>query len=564
MNIRKIAAYLVTALIYVPAGTSATNANTPLDMLSTNEENIYGQNLNLPSLSPYPMPTMHMGLQNTDTQTQFTIASPNQNVHYEASIRGNVDTIPPSPCSTFVESMNIGVNMPNDTSLNFPSSVFTAKKEWFEAVGRNDLDDLKRIRKNYSFPIDIISNEGDTAFLIACKLQNKDIVDYLAGQGANKKARDKKGWTAFHLSCIQGNKNFTTWLVEYHQINPYKITTTHQYTGFHIACMNGHVEFASFLTNTLLLSKEATDKNGSNALDLISIYDCRSKEQVGSYLRSIGLKANNTPQNQRVSSVANPNNHAHTSFIANTTTHPPASYFQSQAVTAIDTDTLQESNAKQAMTEEVKKNWFVSARGKDLEKLQHIIKNYDIDIDMSDADGNTAFLIACSQQDMQMARYLLANQCDRHVTNHEGWNAFHLSCKKGNQTFITWLLVKGINQRLTTADGQTGLDIANSCNHEALASYLRMQETFSQNKEKRNIKPSKIKNRTNTYTDNKCFGCHTCTKYFSSTKDVIQHMKTHLAERPFECALCKRRFRQKEKLTSHQRKPCKKHPIVRF
>ena len=150
-----------------------------------------------------------------------------------------------------------------------PDSV---KKKWFEAVTKNDLAMLQHIISNYVFDVDEVSQKGNTAFLMACDLQNKRIAAYLLSIGANKFVQNNDGWTAFHIACMHGNQVFTTWLLG-EGLDPHE-TTRYRRTGFHIACIHGHKALASWLL-TLGLSKDALDHKGNNALDLVNLYGYR-------------------------------------------------------------------------------------------------------------------------------------------------------------------------------------------------------------------------------------------------------------------------------------------------
>ncbi|KAH9376953.1 hypothetical protein HPB48_002732 [Haemaphysalis longicornis] len=47
--------------------------------------------------------------------------------------------------------------------------------------------------------------------------------------------------------------------------------------------------------------------------------------------------------------------------------------------------------------------------------------------------------------------------------------------------------------------------------------------------------------------------CPTCHKVLANRTTLLKHIRIHTDERPYPCALCKRRFRQKEHRDKHTR-----------
>ena len=177
---------------------------------------------------------------------------------------------------------------PFSRDLSYGIVIDSVKKKWFEAVMKDDLPALQHILSNYIFDADEVSQEGNTAFLMACELQNKNIASYLLRIGVNRFMRNNEGWTAFHLSCMHGHKALAAWLL------------------------------------TLGLSKDALDYQGNNALDLVSLYGYHAKQEMYAYLLSIGLQTKAIRQISQPQSL----NPSHTNLFSSvgSTTKQPASY----------------------------------------------------------------------------------------------------------------------------------------------------------------------------------------------------------------------------------------------
>ncbi|KAL7049580.1 hypothetical protein ACKWTF_003777 [Chironomus riparius] len=49
----------------------------------------------------------------------------------------------------------------------------------------------------------------------------------------------------------------------------------------------------------------------------------------------------------------------------------------------------------------------------------------------------------------------------------------------------------------------------------------------------------------------KPFQCNVCEKQFRQLSTLANHMKIHTGEKPFKCHICSREFRQSSTLTNH-------------
>ena len=393
--------------------------------------------------------------------------------------------------------------LPSSRNLSHGTDTDSVKKKWFEAVTKDDLSTLRDILSNYIFDADEVSQKGNTAFLIACERQNKEIASYLLNIGASKFVRNNDGHTAFHLTCIYGHKALAAWLL------------------------------------TLGLSKYTLDYQGNNALDLVHLYGCHAKQEMCAYLLSIGLQTKAVRRKSQLPPLMA--NHSRTSLFAPAdpfhyqraisvpihgnalageekeknrvaSSVPPfpmatqenrrkkflredrsrsyvpqiarlngsihlrfpqqAENLQNQDPKETNVDGRQEKGRKELVTEEERDSWFTAVAENDLEEVKRILENCLFDIDLTNAGGNSAFFIACDVGHQKMAKYLLKAGANRYATDNDGWTALHMSCTHGDKNFTSWLLSVGLDPHAKTHSGNTAFHLACICDHKVLAAWL--------------------------------------------------------------------------------------------
>ena len=97
-------------------------------------------------------------------------------------------------------------------------------------------------------------------------------------------------------------------------------------------------------------------------------------------------------------------------------------------------------------------------RKNDLELLEFVLEHRraDIDIDFQDANGNTAFMIACKNNFTEIAEILIENGAEIDIKNKDKNTALMISCEKG-YIEITNMLLERANLTCVNNIGDTAL-----------------------------------------------------------------------------------------------------------
>ncbi|OWF56525.1 Ankyrin-2 [Mizuhopecten yessoensis] len=92
------------------------------------------------------------------------------------------------------------------------------------------------------------------------------------------------------------------------------------------------------------------------------------------------------------------------------------------------------------------------------------------------SDGNTVFLRAARDGNLQDVLEYLKGSTDINTSNPNGLNALHLASKEGHINIVTELLKRGANVEAATKKGNTALHISSLAGHEEIVKLLVVSE----------------------------------------------------------------------------------------
>lgn len=94
--------------------------------------------------------------------------------------------------------------------------------------------------------VDQRDGTGLTAFLVACRFDRCNVVEYLLRAGASVKAQNKQGWTGLHVAGFGGYETLAQMLID-HGGDVNTRTSGPNYTPLHMAAGSGHASVAAML-----------------------------------------------------------------------------------------------------------------------------------------------------------------------------------------------------------------------------------------------------------------------------------------------------------------------------
>ena len=422
---------------------------------------------------------------NAFSASRHTHSSPSQKSYNQLDTPDfNPNRLPsPSPCPSFMSLSRRSMYSPSPFPLNsppflpFPKNLSfgvvtdSVKKRWFASVTKDDLPTLQDIISNYIFDVDEVSQKGDTAFLMACEQQNQRVATYLLSIGANKFVQNDDGRTAFHLACIHGHKALAAWLL------------------------------------TLGLSKDALDHEGDNALDLVNSYGYHAKQEMYTYLLSIGLQTKEVRQRSQLQSLNSNQTNLFSSVDSTTNNQQVISTPTHGNAFAEDGESNEESSASSSPSMAIEKRKKVSTPFEQTSNTSahDNMALSDEDEEIKDTPAVTLEPIAMSKRSKK--KFPCA-YCPRGYSQKKSL-ANHLFMHT-DPKLVTCPICKEIK-----------------ASKRSLAVHLSMHK------------------------EGKPYGCPYCDKRFKANSNLCNHVRTHNSPKPYECGECHKRFGRKNTLKEH-------------
>ena len=81
-----------------------------------------------------------------------------------------------------------------------------------------------------------------------------------------------------------------------------------------------------------------------------------------------------------------------------------------------------------------------AARNGDLFLLKRIVPDGCINVNVFDADGQTALTQGCLRGDLELVKFLVKSGADVRLANRAGWSALHIATFVGNLKLMTYLI----------------------------------------------------------------------------------------------------------------------------
>lgn len=98
-------------------------------------------------------------------------------------------------------------------------------------------------------------------------------------------------------------------------------------------------------------------------------------------------------------------------------------------------------------------------------------------IDIKNENGWTGLIMACFNENIELAKYLIANGADINATNHKGTTVFMyaktpIQTKQNDTAFLAYLLDQGANINALDNKGKSVLDYVSENGYSVLADWL--------------------------------------------------------------------------------------------
>lgn len=113
---------------------------------------------------------------------------------------------------------------------------------------------------------------------------------------------------------------------------------------------------------------------------------------------------------------------------------------------------------------------LVAIRDKSDKVTEYLLKNKNIDVDLSNKYGETPLMIASIEGNLPMVKTLVLQNHAR--IDHIGWTPLHYACTRGHLEVAQFLVTNGADVNASSINGSTPLMMAVQSGNEELIKYL--------------------------------------------------------------------------------------------
>ena len=113
---------------------------------------------------------------------------------------------------------------------------------------------------------------------------------------------------------------------------------------------------------------------------------------------------------------------------------------------------------------------LVAIRDKSDKVTEYLLKNQNIDVDLSNKYGETPLMIASIEGNLPMVKTLVLQNHAR--IDHIGWTPLHYACTRGHLEVAQFLVTNGADVNASSINGSTPLMMAVQSGNEELIKYL--------------------------------------------------------------------------------------------
>ncbi len=112
----------------------------------------------------------------------------------------------------------------------------------------------------------------------------------------------------------------------------------------------------------------------------------------------------------------------------------------------------------------------IAIRDKSAKVTEYLLKDKNIDVDLSNKYGETPLMLASIEGDLPVVKQLVLQ--NKAKIDHIGWTPLHYACAKGQLQVAQFLVSNGANVNSRSPNGSTPLMMAAQSGNEELIKYL--------------------------------------------------------------------------------------------